>query len=220
MVDDRAKRADSEYITEYMGTFDRGTIRLDGPVTWAPGTRVVVRVAEPPSLNPNGLGPVIIAGFGLAGRWVADIFDRHGIDYVIVDENPQTIASQTALGHRAVLGDISQEATLREAGIDKASILALTVPDEQAVLQATQLARRIKPSLYIVARTHNTSVGMQAAQLGADDVVKAEQAVARQFYEMLLRKVCGKPPAVGNGRYARNANGMPAADAGSPGTST
>ena len=31
-------------------------------------------------------------------------------------------------------------------------------------------------------------------QFGADEVVKAEQVVARQFYEMLLRKI-GRPDA-------------------------
>jgi len=181
--------SETDRVSEYLGTYKDGLIHLDAPVNWGNGTRVVVRVAEPQTVVPSELGPVIIAGFGLAGRWVADIFDRHGIEYVIVDENPQTVSSQKALGRRAVLGDIGQEATLREAGIDRASILALTVPDERAVLEATRLARRLKPDIYIVARTTYTSAGMQAVQLGADEVIKAEQTVARQFYEMLLRKV-------------------------------
>jgi Trk K+ transport system NAD-binding subunit len=168
-------------------------VRLDGPVDWVDGTRVLIRVAELEPVGHAELGPVIIAGFGLAGRWVADIFTRHQIDYVIVDTNPETAESQKRLGRRAIVGDISEEATLREAGIEQASMLALTVPDEEAVLRATELARKLKPGIYIVARTTYTSAGLQAARLGADQVVKAEQAVARQFYEMLLRKVGGQP---------------------------
>ena len=71
---------------------------------------------------------------------------------------------------------------------------ALTVPDEKAVLDATRLARSIKPQIYIVAKTHHTSAGMQASQLGANEVLKSEQVVARQFYELLLRKVSAAQP--------------------------
>ena len=104
-------------------------------------------------------------------------------------ENAETVAAQRKLGRTVVEGDIGEEQTLRDAGIDDASILALTVPDEPAVFEATRLARSLKPGIFIVARTLYSSSGMQASQLGADEVIKAEQVVARQFYEMLLRKI-------------------------------
>lgn len=179
-------------VDEYHGTFRDGYVELDGPVNWPPGTRVVVHVAPPASTSMSeakSFGPVIIAGFGLPGRWVADIFDRHGIEYLIVDSNPETVKVQRALGRTVIEGNIAEEDTLRRAGVERASILALTVPNEQAVLTATELARRLNPGIYIVARMTYSSSGIEASRRGADEVVKAEQAVARQFYEMLLRKL-------------------------------
>lgn len=193
MGEDPEHQDGQERVSDYLGTYAEGVVRLDGPVDWRDGTRVVVSVVEPESLGRAELGPVILVGFGLAGRWVADIFDRHGIEYVIVDQNPETIEIQRRLGLRAVQGDISEEATLREAGIERASILVLTIPDEEAVLRATQLARTLRPDIYIVARTTYTSAGLKAAQLGANEVIKGEQAVARQFYEKLLRKLGAQP---------------------------
>jgi len=192
----------SQRQNEYMGFYADGVVHLSAQVDWPNGTPVCVRVAEPlPGDRANGLvlRKVIIAGFGLAGRWIADIFDRHGIEYVIVETNHATVEAQRRIGRVVIEGDISEESTLRAADIANASILALTVPDEQAVLAAPELARRLNPNIYIVARTLYSSSGMQAAQLGADEVVKAEQVVARQFYEMLLRKI-GKPDAVSPGR--------------------
>lgn len=193
MGDPQADPLGDDRVEEYMGTFNDGVIRLDVPVEWKPGTRVVVSVADVEHPADDELGLVIIVGFGLAGRWVADIFERHKIDYVIVDQNPETIEIQRRLGLRAVHGDISEERTLREAGIEQASLLVLTIPDEQAVLRATTLARKINPKIYIVARTNYTSAGMRASQLGADEVIKGEQAVARQFYEKLVRKLGASP---------------------------
>ena len=192
----------SQRQNEYLGVYADGVIRLSAQVDWADGTPVCIRVAEPlPGKAANGeeLGRVIIAGFGLAGRWIADIFDRHGIEYVVVETNHATVETQRRIGRQVIEGNISEESTLRAAGIESASILALTVPDEEAVLTATRLARQLNPGIYIVARTLYSSSGMQATQLGADEVVKAEQVVARQFYEMLLRKI-GKPDPAMPGR--------------------
>jgi len=175
---------------EYLGYYENGEVRLAARTNWPNGTPVCVRVANlTPEDAARRLGKVIIAGFGLAGRWVADIFDRHGIEYVIVEENPQTVETQKKLGRHVIEGNVAKEETLREAGVEAATILLLTIPDEDAVVQATAIARRLRPDLYIVARTTHASAGIQASQCGADEVIKAEQVVARQFYEMLLRKV-------------------------------
>ena len=182
-----------EQLTEHRAAVRDGRIVLDSPVRWPDGTQLVVRLAEPESPSADDIGLVIIAGFGLAGRWVADIFDRHGIRYCIVDQNPKTVATQRELGRTAVEGDISDPQTLEMAGIAEASILALTIPDEQAVLRAVATARQLRPAIYIVARTTYASAGLEATRLGADDVIKAEQAVARQFYEMLQRKLATRP---------------------------
>ena len=179
--------------SEYMATVRGGKVVIDGPVRWPDGTRLIVRVAEVGDGSTAEIGLVIIAGFGLAGRWVADIFDRHGIRYVIVDQNPETVEAQRALGRSIMQGDVSDPETLKSAGIHEASILALTIPDEDAVLRAVKVARDLRPGIYIVARTNYSSAGMQATQLGADVVIKAEQAVARQFYEMLQRKLAAVP---------------------------
>jgi len=195
-VSDEEKQEQPE-VLEYLGIYADGVVRLSARVDWPDGTPVVVHIAavDPVSAGKR-FGRVIIAGFGLAGRWVADIFDRHGIEYVIVEKNPNTIAAQRKLGRTVIEGDISDEQTLRQAGAERASVLALTIPDEPAVLEATRLARSLNPNIYIVARTMYSSAGIKASQFGADEVVKGEQVVARQFYEMLLRKVVGQPPEV------------------------
>jgi len=155
--------------------------------------RLVVTPVYPPPGGTKINGHVIIVGFGLAGRCVADLLDRAGMSYTIIERNPVTVETQRALGRRVVAGDASDAQTLSEAGLDRASILALTIPDEEAVLEATSLARRLRPEIYIIARTNYSSKGMQASQLGADDVIKAEQAVALQFYDRLSRRLWRVP---------------------------
>src|SRR5512146_1405623 len=112
---------------EYLGYYENGVVRLAARINWPNGTPVCVRVANlTPEDAARRVGKVIVAGFGLAGRWVADIFDRHKIEYVIVEANPETVETQRKLGRRVVQGDTADADTLKRAGIDEASILILT----------------------------------------------------------------------------------------------
>ncbi len=165
--------------------FRNGEVQFKDTPEWKEGTRLEVIPITPPRFIEKPTGHVIIVGFGLAGRCVADLLDGKKIPYTIIEKNEVTVETQRALGRTVVPGDASSTETLIEAGLNTASILALTIPDESAVLEATSLARRLRPKLYIIARTNYASKGMRASQLGADDVVKAEQAVAVQFYDRL-----------------------------------
>jgi voltage-gated potassium channel Kch len=133
------------------------------------------------------LDQAVIAGFGLAGRAVADLLDEVGVPYTVIEKNPATVRTQNGLGRRFIAGDTSQEATLAESGVATASLLALTIPDVKAVLAATAAARKLSSAVYIIARTTYSSEGLQAMRLGANEVIKAEQAVALQFYERVLQ---------------------------------
>ena len=166
-----------------------GQVQLAGPVDWPEGTKLVVTPVLPDATEGRIDGQVIIVGFGLAGRCVADLLEQAKLPYTIIERNPVTVASQKALGRHIIRGDATQAETLSEAGLTTAAVLALTIPDEEAVLAATSLARRLEPEIYIIARTNYSSKGMKASQLGADDVIKAEQAVALQFYDRLNRRI-------------------------------
>jgi CPA2 family monovalent cation:H+ antiporter-2 len=177
--------------------YRNGSVELEGPVTWPDGTRLtVIPVLEPAEGWEEIEGDVIIVGFGLAGRCVADLLDRARMGYTIVEQNPVTVETQRALGRNIIQGDATITDTLIEAGLNTASILALTIPDEDAVLEVIELARRLRPEINIIARTNYSSKGMKASQLGADEVIKAEQAVALQFYDALSRRLRLRPKAI------------------------
>ena len=90
---------------DYLGIYENGSVKLSAYVNWPDGTAVLVRLAD---LTTNDaarrLGKVIIAGFGLAGRWIADIFDRHQVEYVIVERNQETVEAQRLLCRTVIEG--------------------------------------------------------------------------------------------------------------------
>ncbi len=124
---------------------------------------------------------IIIAGYGIPGRFVAEYCDQHHIPYVVIERNPSIVLRCQSAGTRIIEGDSRDAQTLRDAGIEGSSDIAITLPDDIAVLDTIATARRLNPSIRIIARATFVSSGMEAAKRGADDVVVAEQVVAEAF---------------------------------------
>lgn len=169
----------------HLGVWRNGRIETVGPAVWPEGMRF--RLLPLPPAPEIGEGPpfVVIAGFGLPGRYIAELLDEWSVPYSIIDRNPSTIRTQRALGRRAVEGDAAKETVLREAGLPDASMLALTIPEQTAVERACVAAKALKPGVHVIARVAFASKGMRAAREGADEVIVAEQEVALRFHERM-----------------------------------
>ncbi len=129
---------------------------------------------------------VIIAGFGVVGRSLADRLDLLDIPFIVVDMNQSTIQTQIKLGRKAVYGDISNIEVLESAGLKQADAVMLTIPDDEATLRACQIVRSHNANVYIAARTSFLSLAMQAMQLGADIVVVEEVATAEAMAKQVV----------------------------------
>ena len=131
---------------------------------------------------------IIIAGYGVVGRSLADRLDVRKIPFCIVDMNRQTVETQRKLHRRAVYGDISNPEVLESAGVEHADAILLTIPDDDATLRACTVIRNARPDIFISARTGFLSKAFIAQQLGADHVVVEEVATA----EMMAREVMAR----------------------------
>ncbi|MCW3005269.1 MAG: sodium/hydrogen exchanger [Conexibacter sp.] len=137
--------------------------------------------------SPDPLPPpaVVIIGFGLPGRFVAEVLDARKIHYCVIELNPTNAASIAACRKPVVCGDARDPDLLKRAGLEAAQILAVTLPDEKIGLQVIEAARRINASIRIMARVHYTSTGIRAEKLGAFAVVVEEQIVALEFAKLM-----------------------------------
>src|SRR5437868_5507781 len=126
---------------------------------------------------------VIIAGFGIPGRFIAELLDFHEMPYSVIELNASIVERCTKVP--IIFGDAREENVLRAAGIETATMLAITLPLEDVVHQIIQVARRIRPDLRISARVNYTSAGLKAQQLGAEHVVIGEQLIAREFFRLI-----------------------------------
>lgn len=145
--------------------------------------------AEAEGATAPTAGGVIIAGFGLVGRAVADRLKIAGIPYTIVELNPGTVRKQGSLGRAIVYGDISNPEVLESAGIRTAAAIVITIPDDDAILLACQAIRAISPSIFIAVRTSFLSNAFLATNAGADHVTVAEVATAEAMAKQVMQQL-------------------------------
>jgi CPA2 family monovalent cation:H+ antiporter-2 len=142
---------------------------------------------------PPSAPHVIIAGFGIPGRAVAEALDARGIDYCVLERNVATVGRCAKSGVHIVEGDVRDADVLKRAHIDTALALIIAIPDEKAALEATRVARSLSANVKIISRTHYTSAGMEAKVRGADAVVIAEQCVAVELSRLMNEVLAAEP---------------------------
>lgn len=140
---------------------------------------------EPRDSAPPPGGHAIIVGFGLSGRATANALIARKVPIYVIERNAETVRRCSVAGLRIVEGDATDEQVLRRAGIESAAFFAATMPNEHAVLEMVGIARRLNPTVRIIARCEYVSTGMKLTRRGADEVVIAEQVIAAEFGRMI-----------------------------------
>lgn len=127
---------------------------------------------------------VIVCGWGRVGRAVADDLHRAGRDVVVVDSDA---ARLLGAAHPVIVGDATLDATLRDAGIDRASAVVVALADDAANLFVTLSARGINPKLFIVARARVEDSVPKLVQAGADRVVNPQELGAARMSSFVVQ---------------------------------
>jgi CPA2 family monovalent cation:H+ antiporter-2 len=134
-------------------------------------------------------GHVIIGGFGPVGRACCELLEGAGVSVVVVELNARTVERQRALGRSAMYGDISSVEILHEAGLESASAVILSIPDDDAVIRACGVIRRERSDVMVAVRTSTLSRGNLARVAGASAVTVEEIETASAMSRTVLREL-------------------------------
>jgi CPA2 family monovalent cation:H+ antiporter-2 len=130
---------------------------------------------------------VVIAGFGLNGRNLARVLRSVRVKHVIVDLNAEALATEAGEGSPVLVGDITQEIILKQAGVTRARVLVLAISDPTATRQACRIARRSSHDVHIIVRTRQVSEIDGLFAVGANQVIPEEFETSIEIFTAVLR---------------------------------
>jgi voltage-gated potassium channel len=126
---------------------------------------------------------VIICGWGRVGRASAVHLSATEQRVVVVDRNPERLAD---LPYPYVLGDISDDDVLRQAGIEHARALVAALDTDADNVYVTLSARALRPDLVIIARARSDESTSKLLRAGADRVVNPQLIGGRRMAAFAL----------------------------------
>jgi voltage-gated potassium channel len=135
------------------------------------------------SLNQHYL----ICGFGRIGRQVALEFAAEGIPFVVIDIVPSSLEAAQESGYICLEGDATHDATLLEAGVERAIGLITVLPSDAENLYVVLSSRTLNPKLRTIARANNQEALIKLQRAGASTVISPYISGAKRMVAAALR---------------------------------
>jgi CPA2 family monovalent cation:H+ antiporter-2 len=131
---------------------------------------------------------LIIIGYGVNGRNVALSARSESIPYVIIDIDPEIVKTEAKNGEPISYGDATQENVFHQNEIYNARVMVIAISDKAATRRITDLARRLNPEIYIIARTRYIQEMGILHNLGANEVIPEEYETSVEIFSRVLEK--------------------------------
>ncbi len=117
-------------------------------------------------------GHVIVCGWGRVGREVARYLANGETELVVIDRDADRLIG---VPYASVCGDVADDDTLLQAGLEQASALVAALDTDADNLYVTVAAKSMHPGIQIIARARNESSESKLVRAGADRVVNPQQ---------------------------------------------
>ncbi|MBU0995760.1 MAG: cation:proton antiporter [Proteobacteria bacterium] len=129
---------------------------------------------------------LIIAGGGRIGKHIADVLQRIGVSFVILEFDGRRIEQLKTFGFPIIYGDASQQIILEAAEIKKSKLLLSTTPAFIVSKAIVSLAKKIRPDLHVVTRAQSLDQMKEFQDSGVYHIVQPEFEASLEFTRQAL----------------------------------
>jgi CPA2 family monovalent cation:H+ antiporter-2 len=146
------------------------------------------RFNEEKTERTNITNHVVVVGFGLNGKNVSNVLSNSHIPFIVLELNPETVRVEKKRGIPIMYGDATKESLLAHVNIKTSRTVVIAISDASATRRIVELARRLNPSVYIIARTRYTNEINPLYSLGANDVIPEEFETSIEIISRVLHR--------------------------------
>jgi len=174
------------------GAWDRGEFKTARPEMKITPNTVLVLAGSEQEINKydelfciynTNQEPVVVIGGGKVGTATSQALEKRGIDYRVVERNPELIPDDD----RFILGNAADLQILEKAGIMKAPATIITTHDDDTNIYLVIYCRRLRPDIQIISRATLDRNVTTLHRAGADFVLSYESMGANTMFNLLNR---------------------------------
>jgi monovalent cation:H+ antiporter-2, CPA2 family len=137
--------------------------------------------------HPELRDHVIIVGYGLNGRNLANLLRELEQPFVVVEMNGALVREAQKQGIPVIYGDAAYPEIMHAAGVERARAVVIAVSDPISTRYTVRTVRELNPTVYIVARTRYVAEIEPLYAAGATDVIPEEFETFIEIAGRLMR---------------------------------
>ena len=135
---------------------------------------------------------IIIIGFGPAGQKVAEGLIETGIKPAVLELKPSMARIAREMGLTVHMGDAAHDEVLLHAGLDRACLVVVTIPDPRSVRDTVKNIRRLSPGSTVIARSRYNMHTAEIEKAGTHLTVNEEMVVGKQLSKHVIDCLQGR----------------------------
>jgi len=116
-------------------------------------------------------GHIIVCGYGRNGKQAVEKLRAYNKPFVIVDQDEEVVQRYEDAHTLFVKGDANEDEILQKAGVERASTLISSLPDDADNLFVVLSARQLNQKLKIISRAEYETSQKKLKLAGADNVI-------------------------------------------------
>ena len=130
---------------------------------------------------------IIVCGYGRMGQFLCEHLKQRRQELVAIDLDSENTALAEQNGLLYILGDASDENTLKDAGVERARGLVTVLDSDASNVFATLVARDLNPDMFIVARAEKIESISRLLRAGANNAICPQVIGAGRLANILTR---------------------------------
>ncbi|MBC2714534.1 MAG: sodium:proton exchanger [Desulfobacteraceae bacterium] len=141
---------------------------------------------------PETFEQILIIGFGPAGQNVAEGLLENGITPSVLEMRPAMARVAREKGLTVHMGDAGHDEVLQHAGLGRACLVVVTIPDSRSVQDIVKNIRRLSPGSTVIARSRYNIHTAEIEKAGAHLTVDEEVIVGKHLSNNVLDCLKGR----------------------------
>ena len=158
-------------------------------VSYAPQDLLPAATAATPLPQRAARHHVLVVGYGLNGENLAHVLQQTGLQYVILEMDPERVVAARQNGEPVLFGDGTRLEVLRQAGAATAHVIVVAISDPVATRRIVALSRQLNAQAPIIVRTRYVAEMDDLRRLGATEVIPEEFETSVEIFARVLRRL-------------------------------
>src|SRR5882672_12004670 len=122
----------------------------------------------------DGAHAVVLCGFGRVGSEIGEALETFEVPYTVIERDPDICAQLRARGVPCVFGDAAHRARLAQAGVARAPLVIVALPEIERARLAVAAVRALRADVPLLARAHGRAEAEALRAKGATEIIQPE----------------------------------------------